>query len=270
MLDSEDDAVRAAVEDALLRSDPALVRAVVEEKVRSVASATRVSSARLLARLDPGRCDRLAGLLADPDAEVRREAARGLAVCHPEGVRGQLLEALGRERESETLAALIRAVGAAGGAEAVAALHERLEGASVGERFAIARALGRTRSKAALSPLLRLMDDPAESVRHAALIGLGELGDPRGAEPVGRRLEESDRELRRTAATALQSMASDAARERLLDALTDEDWQVRLCAVRALRIAGGAGEAERLRAVARQDPDPLVRKEAAGAIAGAD
>lgn len=269
LLAHQSGAVRSAAEEVLLRSDRATVVQVLGERADDDSGAARVSSARLLARLDPASCTLLADLLGDADANVRAEAARGLNVCDPGSVSAQLLAALDAEPEREVRLALIGAVGALGGEAAVDALRRRLGGADPEERFAIARALGRSRSTAALPILLDMLDDPEDAVAQSALQALGELGDPRASEPVARRMDGGDLDRRRTAAAALESLPSPAARQRLLDALEDEDWQVRLSAVRALRMTGGPEERRRLAELAAVETDPLVRREAAAAAGGA-
>lgn len=272
-------AVRGAAEDALMRSERELVVSVLdrahgrlEERAGPDERTTRarVSITRLLARLDPSRCFALTVRLKDADAAVRIEAARGLEVCSPEAVRGDLIEALERETQPQVREALIGAVGTAGGDEAVRAISALIPSGTEAERFAAAQALGRSRSLAALAPLLGLLDDTEPSVRLAALHALGQLGDPRGAQPLAQELTARDVDVRRTAAAALESLATDAARARLLDALEDEDWRVRLSAVRALRLAGGPAERRRLQEIARSDRDALVRREAAGVRARED
>lgn len=262
--------VRRAVEDALLRSNREAVFEAVD-RIGGVGSPdARLAAARVLARLEPERCSRLADLLHEDTVQIRMEAARALASCQGSSVIAQLMEALDAESEPAVRLALVDALGAAGGAAAVERLGPLAESHDEDVRFAAAQALGKARDASALRPLLRLIDDDSEAVRHAALRALGELGDPRAADPVGTQLGVDDHELRRTAARALEELGNADIRPRLLSALSDEDWQVRLSAVRALGMVAAPEDLTRLRSLAERDPDPLVRREARAAVEASD
>jgi len=271
-LEGTDEPLSQAIESVLLRADRALALEVLDRQGTDGSPARRLAAARVLARLDSSQCDALVRLLDDDLPDVRRAAARGLGACDAAAVRDAVVAALDRERTPEVRLALIEALGAAGGPEAVVRLRQMVDAEEEPVRFAAARALGRTGQADALPELVRLLDDASESVRHAALRALGDLGDPRAGESVASRLGAPDRQLRRSAAGALERVASPRVRQLLLDALDDADWQVRLSAVRALAMLGVGGEEgerasesearTRLLGLAESDHDPLVRREA--------
>jgi HEAT repeat protein len=226
---------------------------------------TRQGAVRVLGFLRPDHCTRLVELLDDSQQGIRQAAAEGLARCATPAVRASLIGALRDEPETRVRCALVDALGAAGGAEAARVLEGMLDAADPALRFTVVRALGRTRAPEAMPPLVRLLADPAPEFQAAALHALGQLGDPRAAEPVAAHLRDRDRDLRLTAAFALRELGSDRVVGFLLQALDDPAWAVRHAAVRTLGAVGAPAAAERLRELARRDPDPLVREAAAEA-----
>jgi len=264
-LGSADEEVRAEAADALARSAEEagarpLVRAALE------ARALRLGAVLALGRLPGGDCDLLAGLLDDPDAEVRAAAAEGLARCSAPQVEPRIAAALEREEDAAVREALLAALGAVGGPGAVSRLAPQVHASDAAVRFAAVRALGATRAPEALLPLLESLAEGDPALQAAALRALGELGDARGADAVEERMDSADRELRRAAAEAFRLVAPPAAAERLAAALHDADWRIRLSAVRALGRLDAPLAADALRAARDGDPDPLVRQAAAEAL----
>jgi HEAT repeat protein len=263
LLADDDGEVRGAAVEALARAPADLVRPALEDALARPAA--RAGAASALGRLAGGAADTLLPLLVDADPAVRRAAADGLAHTPDPRAAGRLIEVLEGEADGGVRCAVIAALGCAGGPAAVAALDALARGGAPAERFAAVRALGRTRADAALAPLLSAVADDDAGLQAAALRALGDLGDPGGADAVADRLDAADRDLRREAARALERIAPPAATERLLAALADPDWRVRLAAVRTLARAGIPAAAAALHAARDADPDPLVRRAAAGA-----
>ncbi len=266
LLADADAGVRAAAADALVRCPEDVARDLLVEALSE--PARRAPAARALGRLPHPPCEELAHLLDDVDPDVRAAAGSALDGCDASSARDAVLKALEREHEPFARAALLGALGSAGGEEAVARLAKFLDSDSAYERFQAARALGHTGLSSALPPLLRALADPAPEVQAAALRSLGLLGDPRAAEPLAAGLDRPDTDLRRTAASALQHLAAPEAMERLGRALDDPDWEIRLAAVRTLRNIGSEEWSERFRFLRDHDPDPLVRSAAAAALGG--
>lgn len=264
LLSANDEDVLLAAADALGRSPPEVVLPLVEKAVRR--PETRLGAARVYARLRHPRCDPLEHLLHDDDAAVRGAAAEGLCRCGS-AYAGALREAVGRESDPGARRSMVRALGIAGGAEAVGELSRLAEADDdPGTRFTAVDALGRTGSPDAFAPLLRALLDPLQEVQAAALHALGELGDARAGEALAEHLDAPDRDLRRTAAFALDRIAPEGAADRLLEALRDPDAEVRLIAVRLLTRIGGPRAVAALESSADSDPDPLVRRAAVHAL----
>jgi HEAT repeat protein len=264
-LSDPDPEVRAAAAEVLGRAHPdAGTRSLLEEMLHD--PVRRTGAVLALGRVPGGACHLFARLLADPDANTRRAAAEGIARCPDPDARAAVAAALAAEQEPAVLRALVTALGAAGGAEAVPPLAELARGGDPGVRFAAVRALGRTGAGEALEVLLEVLaaDDPATEA--AALAALGDLGDARGATAVAERLDGSDREVRRVAAVSLRALASPTATGRLVRALGDPDWRVRLAAVRTLGRIDAPEALPALREVREGDADPLVRRAARQAL----
>ncbi len=261
-LADEDEATRYAAGDVLARTDPAISEPLLRDALGHPDA--RAAAARSLGRMPSPPCQTLADLLEDADANVRGAAADALACCPAREVRERIAAALERESDPVVRVALLGALGAAGGEAAVRTLAPRVRKGEGGERFAAVHALGETGAEAAYAPLVEALSDPAPEIQAAAMRALGRLGDARAASPLAEGMEhDNDVDLRRTAAAALQRIAPPEARARLLDALHDDDWEIRLAAVRTLRKMGDEEVADALRRSGDEDPDPLVRREAA-------
>lgn len=266
LLSSGHGELRAVAAEVLARAQPeAQVRGIVTELLAE--PHRRVGAVLTLARLPAGACDLLTDLLDDGDVEVRCAAADGIARCPAPAVAPHIVAALRAETDAAVRDALIAALGAVAGAEAVAELDAVRRHGEPGARFAAVRALGRTHAPAALPHLLNALagDDPM--LQAAALQALGELGDAGGTDALVHHLDHGDRETKRLAAGALSRIAPPAATRRLIAALGDADWRVRLAAARTLARLDAPEAAEPLRTLRETDPEPLVRRAAARATA---
>jgi HEAT repeat protein len=264
-LSDPDPEVRGAAAEALGRARPeAGTRPLLEEMLHDPLG--RAGAVLALGRVPGGACDLLIPLLADPDADIRRAAAEGIARCPGPDARAAVAAALGLEHEPAVQRALAAALGAAGGAEAVPPLAELARRGDPGVRFAAVRALGRTGAGDALTVLLEVLAAADPATEAAALAALGDLGDTRGASAVAERLDGSNGEVRHVAAISLRRLAPPAATGRLVQALQDRDWRIRLAAVRTLERIDAPEAVPALREVRERDADPLVRRAARQAL----
>jgi HEAT repeat protein len=265
-LGDEHDVVRTAAAESVARGPDEIVQPVL---LAALAHPSRRRGAVIaLGRLGAARCDPLAALLDDDDAEVRLAAAEGLARCASAEVAEQVAARLHVETDRRVLRALMHAVAHTRGPTAVEALAGWLRHDEPALRFDAARALGESGDATALPHLLGALDDSDDSVRAAALSALGTLGDPRAGDPLAQRLDEGSRDHRRLAARALASLAPASAVRRLRTALSDEDREVRLAAVRALGVIHDPESEPLLRDLAGSDPDAWVRGAARDALLG--
>lgn len=262
-LSRTDPRIRSAAAAALGRSDESLVRRALENALDDPEA--RIGAAQALGILGSPSCEGLNNLLADPDPEVRAVAADGLAHCKPVSP-GPVLAALKTETAPAVHQALARALGAAGGTEAVNALGKLSTDPDPSTRFTAVEALGSTGTEEAYPALLSALGDPLPEIRAAALQAMGNLGDARAAMPLGGHLASEDRDVRRTAAFALAKVAPPDAIHGLVGALQDSDREVRHAAVQTLQRLGGREALVALDGAATSDPDPLVREAALSAI----
>jgi HEAT repeat protein len=253
----------------------------------------RAAAAEALGRhRHPDAVARLVRALAsDPDARVRREAARGLA-AQARRLDARLFARAGREYlpddahvvdraplapdavdglaravtdgDPDVRAAAIRTLGEVGPAAARggAALLERLDRATdVHERAETARALGRVGDAAAAPRLARaLRDDASPRVRAAAAAALGRLATtPEQAAslagPLADALRDTDPATRAAAATSLAAVSrgdTSAVSRALVAALDDPAEGVRAAAADALAALRAPGPADLDRRIARE------------------
>jgi HEAT repeat protein len=268
LLGGSDEEILAAAIEALGRSEQSVVLPRVLRALENPES--RYGAVRVLGLVGDERCDPLAALLDDEDVRVRSAAAEGLMRCATPQVRERISRSLRNEPDASVRRALVGALGAAGGPDAVRELEPLLAHPDAVMRFTALRALGRTATPEALPPLLRALSAEEPEFRAAALQSLGALGDPRGAASVAEHLQVKDRDLRLAAAFALRDLATPQVAQSLLRALDDPMWSVRLAAVRAIASLDLPKFRARLLRVGSEDPDPLVRDAARDAVAPAD
>ncbi len=167
------------------------------------------------------------GLLADPDPEVRAEAA---ARCQPVQ-EATLKDMLRSDRSDYRLAALARLpIGLLDFARTA------LEGSHPGEQQAALRTLCRLEAPPALDELARLFASPVARVRLEALKALVDGRDQVGGEELQllyRGLSDPDREVRQTTVSRFVALGS-AGKALLEDALASSESHLCHSAIRAL------------------------------------
>jgi HEAT repeat protein len=223
----------------------------------------------------------LAEELRHPEA-ARRAAALTALESRPEPLEGELLEAVIESLESETKGVQRRAAGviaAAGAASPALALRLRalLDAQSAPTRWAAAYALGLIDGALdldACEALLEALAQPDGDVRWAALdlvVRLGRLHP----EAIRRRLlalfEGGGANGRKMAVYALRNLGvrDPAVMAAVRAASVADDSQVRLAALSFIKETAGAdaGAAALVLERMRSDPDPGVRRAAAGTLA---
>ncbi len=213
----------------------------------------------------------LTAALADPDRQVRLEAARALERIGP-GCTDMVARCLQHGDASVRVGAII--VLARFGAEAkqaVPALIQCLSDPVVEVRFAAARALravGRE-AQAAAPALSRLLADPDRLVRMNSADALEAIGPPAVAPTAAMLVSSPDAAARMASADVLRRIGAEAAPAvpALAGAMSDPAPEVRNAAAQALRAIDRASlPAAAALAAAMNDPDRTVRLSAAGAL----
>jgi HEAT repeat protein len=201
----------------------------------------------------PDTAERLAPLLTDPDPDVRLTVCAGLGATKDPRVVPGLLDAL-----ADGLLQSERVIERIGAPWAVDALLEELEnrlapGADVRVVAAIARALGAAGDPRAESALLGLFVRGSEEQRISAGRALGAIGARRSVPALIAALDDSSWVIRSQAAKSLGALGAGEAVQALEAALADQAWWVRANAATSLRHLGEAGMAALRRAAQSED-----------------
>lgn len=201
--------------------------------------------------------------LADAsDGDLARAALAALGESgHPDAL-PPLRAALDSSDTTRRIAAL-RALGESGRAEAVEVLRQGAACADADLATAAIDALGQSSAPEAVDALIALTVQPAR--RDACVIALARSGAEHLAR-LARGLSHEHLDVRRAVVEALARMKDPRATEVLNVALGDAAGSVRLAAITALAHAGDNSGAQRLAALAGNDPDFAVRRAARASL----
>ena len=203
--------------------------------------------------------------MADPDASVRRQAARALGRVRGERALDALARALGADSDADVRSAAARALGRARRSEAAAALAGALDDADAEVRRQAAWALGNIRSREAVQALVAALRDTDPEVQDQAAWALGNIRDPAAMDGLRDALRNAGDGARRQAAWALGNIRSREAVSALAGALDDEDPDVQQQAAWALGNIRDASAVDGLVAALRSAADD-ARQQAAWAL----
>jgi HEAT repeat protein len=209
--------------------------------------------------------------LDSPNAEIRIQAAGGLAKIKSEAAIAQLVHMLltdnpwvaariadqlvaygpvavpylmenvrdehqGRLVDPRILAAAVRILGMIGDLRAAPAIEPLLEHPDREVRIAAAAALGSAGTGHSIPPLLSALDDRCWEVRAAAASALAAFSDGAATEPVARLLTDRSWWVRQNAAAALMEIVGGM--DALITALEDDDAYARDAALQQLGLNG--------------------------------
>lgn len=229
---------------------------VVDAALRDLHARSAVRRARAADLLGVASVDRsvsaLVALLDDPDADVRRTAARALGLIGDAAAVRPLLATIDRRRSvplNTITMALLRM-----GPDGLDPLIEGLATGSPGTRALCAEMLGVRGSVGALPQLTASLGprEPLE-LRIRAARALGRIGAPGSADALVEVIRESEPvALRAVATRALGQIGGDRTVSVLRDALNAPEHVVASNAARALSTAGPAG-AHVLAGIGRED-----------------
>lgn len=211
---------------------------------RDAVAGVRAGAVEGLAHVATGPAFEVVGAaLEDPDRRVRLAAAEGLARLGGQGVPALVRAAAAPSDDAGWLAALARALGDTGSAEAVPALAALLDGPAAA---AAAGALARVGAPAAAAPLAAHLSRPGAPARAEAVEALAQLVARDSAPAIAALLTDDRPEVRATAARALGRLGHEAAAARLEALRGDYYGRVRRAAVEALaKLPSGAPRAHR-------------------------
>ena len=226
----------------------------------------RAAAARSLGRIqNRGSVPALVRALADPAPAVRREAAFALGLVADTTAGPALMRRLDVETDPSTRAALVAALGDAGGRPAAPSLIRALNGKDLAVRRAAALAAARLRDSTVVDALASASRDASPDVRWRVAYALGRIGDRTGASALRRLTDDKSDIVRYHAARALGEVGDSTASTRLVALLQDSSWRVRTHAAQALGALRARRDARSLYAVLK-DGHAHVRWQAAIAL----
>ncbi len=213
---------------ALAAVDSEYAREPLAQALRDPSTQVRSAAMRALAVRDPSD-DRLSGLLGDPDAAIRSQAAQLCAERHPQRV-AAMIEDPSASVQTAALTALRRVDGFAADEALIEVLQAKLEDASGEVAAAAARALAAAVPEIAREQLAMLAADVAgrDETRLGAIKGLTAIGDERSIAALIDQVGDKERSIRLETISALAKLARtnaawpNAAGDALLSALRGE------------------------------------------------
>jgi HEAT repeat protein len=237
-LKSEDIGVRTSAVSALgrirdKRATPALTALLPRDRELTIPLLGALTSIG-----DPAAVDSIFGLLATPDAAVRR--------------------------------GVVSALSALGSTEMVYRVMPLLDDGNPGVREAAVRISGYFGYPQCVNSLFERCGDADENVRRAAIEHIAHLEDPRTPDTLAQALRGDVSTVRATAAAALAHVDSSRSVPHLIAALEDSDPWVRYFTARSLDRHEAAEAAGSLARVAESDPYPQVRIAALEALSKID
>jgi len=206
-----DDAVVAEAVEALARSGPSAVPALIGALENGGAPARRCVARALAQYPGPTVVDALATALGDRDAEVRRAAARALGTLKDPRSLEALVATL-RDASGAVAQEAAVAVGQIGDPRAVDALVAAARGQTgQGANLALVEALGRLADPRALDFLLQRLDHPDPKLVTAAARALGSFQEPGAVDALIVKLEHGHEGVRVAAANSLARIGNPMA-----------------------------------------------------------
>ncbi|WP_328746908.1 HEAT repeat domain-containing protein [Geomonas anaerohicana] len=261
LLDDEEPQVCEGALDGLQHlaaRDAEGVSAICSELLRKRDARKRRDAAIILGALADG--ERLARLVKDEDATVRRAAVASLARVDLPQALGALTLSLSDE-EPEVRAAAAQALAEKGGHEVLAPLCLALSDDDPWVQTAALKGLTAVGDPEALPGVTALLEQAQGPVLIAALSTLAALGGAQALGPVRQALYHDDEEVVEAAIGILAAHGTDWIAEHGQALLEHRHWMVRRSFVRALaQLQGGDALTVLDQALARES-DPLVKGE---------
>ncbi|MCY0986039.1 HEAT repeat domain-containing protein [Nannocystis sp. ILAH1] len=217
---------------------------------------------------DVGFVGPLIARLGDRDVGVRLLAARALGQIGGEHEGAAALALALQDEDAGVRAAACRSLGQLGAAESVPALLTASRDSSSSVRAAAVQALVGLDNPIALARLREVvLADHAPAVVIQAIAGLSRSGTDQDLVMLMSLCRAPDHEIVKAAARGLAGCRGHRATAAVLGLLEHPRWDVRWAAAEALGERGDPTALPPLRRVHAVEPDPLVRKVLAGAVA---
>ncbi|MBS2028671.1 MAG: HEAT repeat domain-containing protein [Deltaproteobacteria bacterium] len=172
--------------------------------------------------------------LSSPHGDGRARAAQRLGALKSREAAAALAAALNAESDASVKPALIEALAATGGEEALPLLSPHLRDRQVPVRLAALEAAVKLGGASCTREIDRALSDESPRVRRRAALLAGSFGPTAGAPLLAHASADSDASVRRVAALAQAAFGGELARKALLGAADDDDLSVRRAAWQAL------------------------------------
>ncbi len=269
-LGHEEETLRQAAVEAVLRYGPAAVGALLEA-LRRPEGLARENAAELLGILaGPAEARVVAALadhLDDPSPGVRQAVVRALGAVGGEAAYAGILRALS---DADSRDAALDVITQLRDPELIGYLQRYLYGDIAETRAAAAQALSLLGDETSVSILLNATRLPDEAVRMPAANALGRVRSARGVAVLIEALGDRDWLVRQKAIEALGHIPDGRAVAALLPLAQEPEWRVRRALVTALASLGGDQRTvEALHGMA-DDPNSWVRRLVMDLVAGLD
>lgn len=259
LLKDLDQDVRTSSLDSLARLSrvaPSEVAGIVAGLSSSPEPETRRNAAYLCGVLRDG--ERLALLMKDEDALVRRTAVQGMSQLEGEDAVHHLILSLTDEIPEVRIAAA-SALGETGGDDALQPLRLAARDEDSWVRCAALRSLGRIGGRQALDAIEESLDEADGLVSLAALDALARIEGERALELIRRATSSRDDEVVKTAISILAERGDGWLDQRAEELLRHPHWDVRNAVVRFLADRQGDRAIPLLRHALETESDDLVR-----------
>lgn len=251
--------------DAISRINDRSIIPLLIELLGSASSTIRCNAIRLLGRLGASEAmDRLTFALKDEDQDIRKMAVEAIGLMSGPGVDHALLLPLADETPSVRLSALGIIIKRRD-LDLIDHVIPLLSDNDIWVRAAAARGLGERLGKGAKKLLLDLLRDKVGVVQIAALETLAKIRNREVIPEVKRLLKGSDADVVRVAIVALGELDNGEAAT-IIPYLDHRDWRLRVAAAQTLGKIRYGPAIERLKKMAKEDIDSLVRQSAQFAV----
>lgn len=255
----------AAVEAISTINDKSIIPLLLE-LLESQKSTIRCNAVRLLGRLGASEAmDKLSLALKDEDQNIRKTAIEAIGFLHGPGVEHALLLALTDETPSvrlSTLGIIIKRRDL----DLIDHIIPLISDGDIWVRAAMARGLGERLGKEAKKLLLDLLRDKVGVVQIAALETLAKIKDREAIPEIKKLLKSSDADVIKVAIATLGDLGDAEAGATITPYLDNRDWRLRVAAAKTLGKIRYGPAIERLKKMAKEDLDNLVRQSAQFAV----
>lgn len=258
--------VQDAAVDAISKINDRSVIPLLTDLLGSTELTVRCNAIKLLGRLGASEAmDKLSFALKDEDQKIRKAAIEAIGLLQGPGVENALLLAI----KDETPAVRLQAIGIIIKRRDLDLIDQIIPLVSDGDiwvRATIARGLGERLGREAGSLILNLMHDKVGVVQIAALETFARIKDREVIAEVKGMLESSDPDVVKVTIATLGELGNAEVGPIIVSYLDNPDWRLRVVSAKTLGKIRYGPAIDRLKTMAKEDTDNLVRQSAQFAV----